>query len=153
MALLLAFFTEHLWLVLPSPAINSVISGCEFVLSSYLRDLPVQSNCSQRYENWKEEMINASPEALRNVHDGFSSLNEEDARKDPLQQMSLSKVSSHHTQSNAFRDRAVQTGVSLHSIPSWGCVGPRTSPGGVLERQVGYASPPTPSPTSHGQSG
>lgn len=61
MALLLAFFTEHLLLVLPSPAIKSVISGCEFVLSSYLRDPPVQSNCSQWYESWKEEVINGSP--------------------------------------------------------------------------------------------
>lgn len=82
-------------------------------------------------------MINASPEALRNVHDGFSSLNEEDAGTDPLQQMSLSKVSSHHTQSNVSHDHATQTGVSLHTLLSRGCAGRRASPGGVPEGQAG----------------
>lgn len=98
-------------------------------------------------------MINASPEALRNVHDGFSSLNEEDAGTDPLQQMSLSKVSSHHTQSNVSHDHATQTGVSLHTLLSWGCAGPRASPGGVLEGQAGVCLHIPHPQRSHGQSG
>lgn len=38
-------------------------------------------------------MTNSSSEALINVHDGFFSLNEEDAGKDAPQWKSLSKVS------------------------------------------------------------
>lgn len=65
-----------------------------------------------------------SPEALRNVHDGSSSLNEEDTGKDPLQQMSFSKLPSHHTRSTILRDHATHTVVCLHTVLSWS-PGPR----------------------------